>query len=426
MTNIKKIGFITLIAAVLCFSLQTAVFASTIPQIQTIFPSNIQDGSATLNANVTDLGAYTGPTIYFQWGTTTSYGFQTQNITQSFVGFYSQTISGLAPYTTYHYRAVAQNNYGTVYGQDMSFVSGQSSTYTTSASVQTTYATYISNFQATLNGSLSGTNSISTNYVYFQWGTTTSYGNETPQQTIGDAATFMQNIGNLTSGTNYHYRAAANGSYGTIYGQDMTFTTSGISTGSLNSYTGNGVLSISKQVIDLTSGNLNWASSVSANPSDVLSFSITLQANGQDVHNILIKDALPANLIYKGSLMVGSNSNYGGDITSGINIGTLSAGQSVVVSYQVSVAPANNFTLGASSLSNNAIITSSEAGTQTASATVLVNKALVYGASTVSTGLTNNFLTDSFFLPLLIIIAGLWLYFSGNIYYLASLIKPNK
>ncbi|MCX6722428.1 MAG: hypothetical protein NTY04_04610 [Candidatus Staskawiczbacteria bacterium] len=421
MQNIKKIGSITLLIAILCFSLGTAVLASTTPQIQTVAASNIQNGSATLNANISDLGAYGSATFYFQWGTDASYGNQTTSITQGYIGFYNQPISGLAPYATYHYRAVAQNSYGTVYGQDMTFVSGQSASYGAVVSVQTTYATYISNFQATLNGTISGNNSAATNYVYFQWGTTTGYGTETPQQSIGYAANFMQNIANINAATTYHYRAVAQGTYGTVYGQDMTFTTSGVT----NSYN-NSSLSVVKRAVNLGSGNLNWSSLVSANPSDTLSFSITLQANGQDIHNVIVRDALPVNIIYKGSLMVNSNSNYGGDIMSGLNIGTIYAGQSIVISYQAQIAPAGSFSFGATTLNNNAIVTSTEAGTQTSSASVLVNKSLVYGASTVSTGLTNNFLTDSFFLPLLIIIAGLWLYFSGNIYYFASWINPKK
>ncbi len=42
-----------------------------------------------------------------------------------------------------------------------------------------------------------------------------------------------------------------------------------------------------------------------------------------------------------------------------------------------------------------------------------VNQGQVLGASTVSTGLTNNFFMDSFFLPLLIAIIGVWFWKSG-------------
>ena len=155
-------------------------------------------------------------------------------------------------------------------------------------------------------------------------------------------------------------------------------------------------------------------------------FILTLQGSSQDAHNVVVRDILSANLIYKGSLTV-NGSSYGGDITSGVNIGTIYANQTTVVSYQVQVAPTGSFSYGATTLTSNATVTSNEAGAQTAIATVIVNKSLVYGAATVatdvSTGLTNNFFTDSFFLPLLMIIAGLWFYFSGAAYVFADDLK---
>jgi hypothetical protein len=510
MQKIYKASFVFLSVAIFCLAFGTTVSAQFVPQVQTSAATNIQSNSANLNADITYLGSNGSVNVYFQWGTTPAYGYQTPIMTQNYIGYSSQTISGLFPNTTYHFRAVAQNNSGTVYGQDMAFVAGQSNnniltanagsdlyltsgqtaimqgsgydpngyvlnyywtcsggtlsnynvaqpvytapyngqtTYTCtltvtntlgnsntdsmivyvnynnngSTYVQTTYATYISSSQVNLNGSLSNTG-LTTNSVYFQWGTTTNYGNQTPQQYIDYAGSFIQDIANLNSGTTYHFRAVAQGNYGTVYGQDMTFTTSGSGYG----YYGNGSLSVTKQAIDLSSGNLNWSSSVSANPSDIISFAVTLQSNGQDIHNVVVRDILPANLIYKGNLTVNTNSNYGGDIFSGINIGTVYAGQTVVVSYQAQVAAAGNLSFGATTLTNDVTVTSNEAGTQTSSATVIVNKAVVYGASTISTGLTNNFLADSFFLPLLLILAGLWFYFSGRAYRFADWLKATK
>jgi hypothetical protein len=189
-----------------------------------------------------------------------------------------------------------------------------------------------------------------------------------------------------------------------------------------NNY-GNGSLSTTKQVINLTSRNLNWSGSVNANPSDILSFAITLQANGQDVHNVIVRDILPANLIYKGNLTVNASLNYGGNPSTGINIGTIPANGVEIIAYQAQVAPASSFSYGTTNLNNSATITSTESGTQTAYATAVVNNSLVYGASTVSTGLTNNFLTDSFLLPLLLIVFAAWFYFSGEIYVFADKIK---
>lgn len=281
--------------------------------------------------------------------------------------------------------------------------------------VTTNPATNISNSSAALNGTLSGMNSYSSNYVYFQWGTTTGYGNETLSQSSGNSGMFTQVIYNLSYGTTYHFRAVAQGGSGTVYGQDMIFTTTG--TGS-----GYGSLSATKRAVNLSSGNLAWSSSISASPSDVLVLGISLQATGQDVHNVIVRDFLPANLIFKNSLVV-NNVAYSGDITSGINIGTIFAGQLVTITYQVQVAGPESFIYGTTTITNNATVTSNETGSQTATEIITVNRSSVYGASTVSTGLTNNLLADSFFIPLLIIIMGLWIYFSGNAYKFADWLK---
>lgn len=284
------------------------------------------------------------------------------------------------------------------------------------ASVQTNSATNISNYQATLQGNLAIPYISNNNYVWFQWGTTSSYGNETIHQSQ-NSGTFSQNIANLSANTTYHFRAAAQNNNTIIYGQDMTFYTS-------SSGSGNSMFLVSKKVVNLTSGNLNWSTSVNANPSDVLSFAITLQATGnQDIHNVVVRDILPANLLYKGNMTVNANLNYGGDPVTGINVGTITAGGIVVVAYQAQVAGYSVLPYGSSVLTNTATITSNETGSQTVSSSVLVNNSLVYAATIISTGMTNRFLTESFFLPMLLIVLGSWFYFSGRAYRFADWLK---
>jgi hypothetical protein len=178
-----------------------------------------------------------------------------------------------------------------------------------------------------------------------------------------------------------------------------------------NTYS-NAALTATKTARNITT-NGAWSSSVYASPSDMVMFMITLQANGTGAQNVFVRDSLPANLIYQNQLVVAGTSNYSGDIMSGINVNTISAGQTVTITYQAQVAPAANFTFGTTTLNNSAYVTSGNAGNQTISASVVVTKAGVLGASTVSTGLTNNFWVDSFFLPLLLVLIGLWMWKSG-------------
>jgi len=177
-------------------------------------------------------------------------------------------------------------------------------------------------------------------------------------------------------------------------------------------------LSVTKTVKNLSNGTA-FASSAYAVPSDVVMFMITLQNSGnQDISNVLVRDTLPANLIYYNQLVVARSnnvsSNYSGDISNGINLNTIPAGQTVTITYQARVASAANFAYGTTTLTNNVSVTSSVSGsTPTSNASVIVARSTVAGASTVSTGLTNNFWVDSFFLPLMLTLIGLWMWRSG-------------
>jgi hypothetical protein len=80
---------------------------------------------------------------------------------------------------------------------------------------------------ATLNGAVNpgGASALSS----FQYGTTTAYGNTTAPHRLAVAHTstpFSANIGGLTSGTTYHFRAVVTTDFGTFVGADRTFTTS--------------------------------------------------------------------------------------------------------------------------------------------------------------------------------------------------------
>jgi len=91
--------------------------------------------------------------------------------------------------------------------------------------VTTDPATNVTASSARLNGRLDP-HRLSTT-VYFQYGTTTSYGSRTPNQikTGNNYQNVLASISGLTAGTTYHFRIVASNTAGTRYGTDSTLTT---------------------------------------------------------------------------------------------------------------------------------------------------------------------------------------------------------
>jgi hypothetical protein len=193
----------------------------TPPGIATNTASNVTSFSATLNGTVNPNGSTAN--VHFQYGTTTSYGSTTAS--RSYTGGGTQPVSaniaGLSPNTTYHFRLVGTNIFGTTYGSDRTFTTLSP---TGPPVVTTNPASNISTSSATLNGSLNPHGLTTT--VYFQYGTTTSYGRSTPSQ-IQAGNTYRSisaNISGLPANSAYHFRIVATNSAGSRYGADRVFT----------------------------------------------------------------------------------------------------------------------------------------------------------------------------------------------------------
>lgn len=397
MKNSIKIVAVSLALVATLVALPSLALAYNAPQLQTNMASNVQNNSATLNGNVFDFGGYGSATVWFQWGTDTNYANNnTSPVTQNYTGVFSQPIFNLSPNQTYHFRAVAQNGAGTTYSQDMQFTTSQGSSG--QISVNAGPNLYLSPGQtAILQGSAYSYNG---SYVIYSWtctgGTLSNYSIAQPTYTAPIYATPATQTCTLTASNNL---GQINSATTTIY---LNYNS-----------IGNGNLVMTKWVRNLSSGSINWSTSVSAAPSDILQFSLTVQAqNNQPVSNVTVQDILPANLIYNSNLIIDGIAAYG-NIGQGINIGQISAGQTRTIIYQAQVAGPANFPYGQSTMVNSATASSFTMGniTARASATVYVNRSGLLGAATnVSTGLTNNWLIDSFFLPLLLLIAGIWLW----------------
>ena len=181
---------------------------------------------ATLQGAINPRGFHTY--YHFDYGTTAGYGSSTptdpQSVFESNGYNVSVAIGGLNPGTTYHYRVVANNLFGTVYGADQ--------TFTTRADRPTAVTQGLNGVRATRVGVLGlvNPNEMATTYR-FDYGTTATYGSSQPvgaeaDAGSGDSATTVgQTIYDLNPGTTYHYRVVATNAFGPTYGLDQTFRT---------------------------------------------------------------------------------------------------------------------------------------------------------------------------------------------------------
>ncbi len=190
------------------------------PSVDTNVVTDIGTTWAILNGDLENLGTADNVSVSFEWGLTTSYDNETPLVSMGEEGGFSDNLTGLTPETTYHFRAKAVGH-GTVYGSDMTFT-----TLTVPPSVTTTAASNLTTTSAQLNGNLSSKGTASSVSVSFEWGTTAGgpYPNSTANQTRTVTGSFHTDLGGLTPGTTYYYRARAVGD-GPAYGDEKSFIT---------------------------------------------------------------------------------------------------------------------------------------------------------------------------------------------------------
>jgi len=109
-------------------------------------------------------------------------------------------------------------------GGSQSYVTSPAYPEPTAPTVATSAATSVEPTTATLNGSLDSLGTAGSVTPYFEWGTTTDYGNPIDMAPGTPSGNFSAILANLTPNTTYHFRAKAVGD-GTNYGVDMVFTT---------------------------------------------------------------------------------------------------------------------------------------------------------------------------------------------------------
>jgi hypothetical protein len=202
----------------------TAITPATVPVADTEQPSGLTATNLTLNGSLVQDDE--SASYYFEWGPTTSYGYYTTTnlLTNNGAGplAVSAVLSGLSPATEYHFQLVAFNNVGVGYGGDLAVTTPYSSAF-----VVTQPATGVTNTSATLNATINPEGSPTE--VYFQWGTTSNYGNATTPinltTNLTNTLAVSSTISNLQSGTTYYYQAVSYNSGGMSEGSGLIFNT---------------------------------------------------------------------------------------------------------------------------------------------------------------------------------------------------------
>ena len=128
-------------------------------------------------------------------------------------------MTGLEAGATYHVRAYAINDAGTVYGEDVEF-----STKSTPPSVTTLSAGNITSNSATINGSITSTGGSAIKEAGFIYSPEGGYP-EYKVQTQVSSGSFSYQLTNLDPQTKYYVQAYATNNMGTTKGSTISFTT---------------------------------------------------------------------------------------------------------------------------------------------------------------------------------------------------------
>jgi hypothetical protein len=200
----------------------TSAASVSIPSITTVSASNITLNSCMSGGNISSSGSSSISAKGVCWNTSSNPTINNYlTIDGNGSSNFTSSLSSLSQNTTYYLRAYATNSNGTAYGNQISFTTGSLPNIST-----------ISAFNITQNSSISGGNitsqggsSILSKGVCWSTSSNPTINNSLVNNGSGNA-NFSSTLTPLTSNTLYYARAYATNSFGTSYGNEITFNTS--------------------------------------------------------------------------------------------------------------------------------------------------------------------------------------------------------
>ena len=193
-----------------------------IPTVTTAEVTNIQGETATCGGNVTDNCGLTVTARGVCWSTSPNPTLEDSHTTNgSGMGSFSSSITGLSISTTYYVRAYATTSAGTGYSEEVSFT-----TRNGIPTVTTVEVSQIQGLAATSGGNITDDGGLAVTARGVCWSTSPSPTLANSHTSNGSGAgSFSSYMTGLTMSTTYYVRAYATNSFVTVYGNQLSFTT---------------------------------------------------------------------------------------------------------------------------------------------------------------------------------------------------------
>jgi len=136
-------------------------------------------------------------------------------------GSFTSTITELKPYTTYYVRAYITNSEGTRYGNEQNFT-----TQNGVIGIVTDAVSSITSTSATYSATISGDGGATITERGFCWSKLANPTNTDSKVVVGNGTgSYTKEISGLVANTTYFVRSYSTNSFGTVYGNEQSFTT---------------------------------------------------------------------------------------------------------------------------------------------------------------------------------------------------------
>ncbi|NSW93969.1 MAG: fibrobacter succinogenes major paralogous domain-containing protein [Bacteroidales bacterium] len=223
MKALVKISIMICIASVTVMFFNSCKKKPTPPVVTTASVTAITQISAVSGGNVTNDGGAGVTARGVCWSTTANPTVANNKTTDGTgIGSFTSNLTGLTAGTVYYVRAYATNSAGTGYGNQVTFTTSA----VAGATITTTAVTSITTNSAVSGGTITGDGGAQVTARGVCWSTSVN-------PTVADSKTsdgtgtgsFTSNLTGLTPNTTYYVRAYAVNSAGTVYGNQVSFTT---------------------------------------------------------------------------------------------------------------------------------------------------------------------------------------------------------